>query len=153
MSDNIREDGGSRHLKYDSRGWDSICKRYFKKSGYDIENFHGDVLYVGMGSAYGPRNQSKNVKTTTILEKYPEIIEKYNDPSQDWNVIQGCAYEHAFEPKQFDIIMLDIWGQFIYSDEYNKLTNKYKEYLKDDGRILTIKTLKIIKHVRIRKTT
>ena len=141
MSNNIREDGGSGKLPYHRKKWDEICERYFKKSNFDIENFHGDVLYVGMGSAYGPRNQSKNVKTTTILEKYPEIIKKHNDPSQDWNVIQGCAYEYNFKPKQFDIIMLDVWARFIYLDEYNKLYNKFKNYLKDGGRILTIKTL------------
>lgn len=141
MSNNIREDGGSSKLPYHREKWDEICERYFKKSNWDIENFHGDVLYVGMGSAYGPRNQSKNVKTTTILEKYPEIIKKYNDPSQDWNVIQGCAYEYNFKPKQFDIIILDVWARFIYLDEYNKLMNKFKNYLKDSGRILTIKTL------------
>tara|TARA_R100001443_G_C3322811_1_gene170478 strand:+ start:505 stop:942 length:438 start_codon:yes stop_codon:yes gene_type:complete len=141
MSNNIREDGGSSKLRYCRKDWDKICKRYFKKSDFDIENFYGDVLYVGMGNAYGPRNQSKNVKTTTILEKYPEIIKKYNDPSQDWNVIQGCAYDYEFKNQNFDIIMIDIFAQFIYLDEYNKLLNKYKKYLKDNGRILTIKTL------------
>ena len=141
MSNNIREDGGSSDLKYDRKDWDGICKRYFEKSNFDIENFHGDVLYIGMGNAYGPRNQSKNVKTTTILEKYPEIIEKFNDPSQDWNVIQGCAYNYEFKDQKFDIIMIDIFARFIYLDEYNKVLTKYKKYLKDNGRILTIKTL------------
>tara|TARA_R100000664_G_C2754562_1_gene142203 strand:- start:1978 stop:2415 length:438 start_codon:yes stop_codon:yes gene_type:complete len=141
MSNNIREDGGSSKLKYNRRDWDQICKRYFKKSNFDIENFHGDVLYIGMGNAYGPRNQSKNVKTTTILEKYPEIIKKYNDPSQDWNVIQGCAYDYDFKNQKFDIIMIDIFAKFIYLYEYNKLLNKYEKHLKDNGRILTIKTL------------
>ena len=141
MGNNIREDGGSSDLKYNRRDWDQICKRYFEKSNFDIENFHGDVLYVGMGNAYGPRNQSKNVKTTTILEKYPKIIKKYNDSSQDWNVIQGCAYNYDFKSQKFDIIMIDIFARFIYLDEYNKVLNKYKKYLKDNGRILTIKTL------------
>ncbi len=141
MSNNIREDGGSSDLKYDRKDWDGICKRYFEKSNFDIENFHGDVLYIGMGNAYGPRNQSKNVKTTTILEKYPKIIKKYNDPSQDWNVIQGCAYNYEFKDQKFDIIMIDIFARFIYLDEYNKVLTKYKKYLKDNGRILTIKTL------------
>ena len=108
MSNNIREDCGSSNLSYAISRWDKICERYFKKSNFDIENFHGDVLYVGMGNAYGPRNQSKNVKTTTILEKYPKIIKKYNDLSQNWNVIQGCAYEYDFKDQKFDIIMLDV---------------------------------------------
>ncbi len=145
MSNNIREDCGSSRLKYDSKTWDRTCKRYFEKSKWDIENFYGDVLYVGMGNAYGPRNQSKNVKTTTILEKYPEIIEKFNDPSQDWNVIQGCAYEYDFKDQKFDIIMLDIWAKFIFMKEYDKIYYKFEKYLKDGGRILTIKTIPIKK--------
>jgi hypothetical protein len=145
MSDNIREDGGSRYLKYDSRGWNSICKKYFAKSNYDIENFYGDVLYVGMGNAYGPRKQSKNVKTTTILEKYPETIEKYNDTSYNWDIIEGCAYDYDFKDKKFDIIVLDIWAFYILQEEYDTLVPKYKKYLKKDGKLHTIKVLKIRK--------
>ena len=145
MGNNIREDCGSSKINYSKKNWDKSCERYFKKSNFDIENFYGDVLYVGMGNAYGPRNQSKNVKTTTILEKYPEIIEKFNDPSQDWNVIQGCAYKYDFKNQKFDIIMLDIWAKFIFMKEYNILYPKFKEYLKDGGRILTIKTIPIKK--------
>ena len=139
----LREDCGSGKINYSKPHWDKVCETYFKKSNFDIENFYGDVLYVGMGSAYGPRNQSKNVKTTTILEKYPHIIEKYNDPTRNWNVILGCAYKYTFKPKQFDIIMLDVFGHYISIAEYNILYPKFKEYLKDGGKILTIKTLKL----------
>ncbi len=143
MEFSLREDCGSSKINYSRKNWDKVCEQYFKKSNFDIENFYGDVLYVGMGSAYGPKNQSHKVKTTTILEKYPHIIKTYNDPKYNWNVILGCAYEYTFEPKQFDIIMLDIWGHYISIAEYNILYPKFKEYLKDGGKILTIKTLKI----------
>lgn len=142
MSNNIREDCGSSKLNYSKKNWDIVCQRYFEKSDFNIKEFYGDVLYVGMGSAYGPRNQSKNVKTTTILEKYPEIIKKYNDTSQNWNIIQGCAYDYEFKDQKFDIIMLDVWAQYICKKEYSILYPKFKKYLKDNGKILIIKTLK-----------
>tara|TARA_R100000149_G_C5761868_1_gene66410 strand:+ start:118 stop:552 length:435 start_codon:yes stop_codon:yes gene_type:complete len=142
MSNNIREDCGSSKLNYSKKNWDIVCQRYFEKSDFNIKEFYGDVLYVGMGSAYGPRNQSKNVKTTTILEKYPEIIKKYNDTSQNWNIIQGCAYDYEFKDQKFDIIMLDVWAQYICKEEYSILYPKFKKYLKDNGKILIIKTLK-----------
>jgi len=143
MSNNIREDGGSNTLPYGTSHWDKVCSWYFKKSEINIKDFYGDVLYVGMGGAYGPRNQSKNVKNTTILEKYPEIIEKYNVPEKNWRIIEGCAYEYDFKDQKFDIIVLDIWARFIFKKEYDVLYAKYKKYLKNEGRIHTIKTLKI----------
>ena len=142
MSNNIREDCGSSKLNYSKKNWDIVCQRYFEKSDFNIKEFYGDVLYVSMGSAYGTRNQSKNVKTTTILEKYPEIIKKYNDTSQNWNIIQGCAYDYEFKDQKFDIIMLDVWAQYICKEEYSILYPKFKKYLKDNGKILIIKTLK-----------
>ena len=77
-----------------------------------------------------------------ILEKYPEIIKKYNDTSQNWNIIQGCAYDYEFKDQKFDIIMLDVWAQYICKEEYSILYPKFKKYLKDNGKILIIKTLK-----------
>ena len=143
MSNNIREDGGSSTLPYGTSHWDRVCSWYFEKSEINIKDFYGNVLYVGMGGAYGPRNQSKNVKNTTILEKYPEIIEKYNVPEKNWRIIEGCAYEYDFKDEKFDIIVLDIWARFIFKKEYDVLYAKYKKYLKKEGRIHTIKTLKI----------
>lgn len=145
MSNNIREDCGSSKLNYDSATWDKVCSNYFKKSGWHIENFYGDVLYVGMGGAYGPRNQSKNVKTTTILEKYPEIIKKYNIPEKNWRIIQGCAYEYDFKDQKFDIIVLDIWAKYIHADEFKIIYPKFKKYLKDNGKIHVIRTIKVRK--------
>jgi len=143
MSNNIREDCGSSKIAYFSPHWDRICEYYFKRSGFDIQNFHGDVLYVGMGGAYGPRNQSKNVKSTTILEKYPEIIQKNKIIQEDWNIIEADAYEYDFKDKKFDFIVLDIWAKYINKQEYNILFPKFRKYLKKFGKIYTIKTLRI----------
>ena len=145
MSNNIREDCGSSNLNYSGKTWDKVCHNYFKNSGWNIENFYGDVLYVGMGSNYGPRNQSKNVKTTTILEKYDHIIEKFNDPSKDWRVIKGDAYNYDFKDEKFDIIVLDIWAKYIHIDEFKIIYPKFKKYLKKDGKIHVIKTIKVRK--------
>ena len=106
MSNNIREDCGSSNLNYSSKTWDNVCYNYFKNSGWDIENFYGDVLYVGMGSNYGPRNQSN---------------------------------------EKFDIIVLDIWAKYIDSNEFKIIYPKFKKYLKKDGKIHVIKTLKVRK--------
>ena len=140
----VRSNGGSSFLAYGSSNWDAICKNYFKKSDIYPEKMHGDVLWVGMGNAYGPRNQSKNVKTTTIIEKYKNIIDNFNIPSKNWNIIEACAYSHEFKDEKFDFIILDIWGGILYANELNSLTDKYKKYLKKHGQLLTIKTLKII---------
>jgi len=38
--------------------------------------------------------------------------------------------------------MLDVWAQYICKEEYSILYPKFKKYLKDNGKILIIKTLK-----------
>tara|TARA_R100001440_G_scaffold70650_1_gene93149 strand:+ start:889 stop:1347 length:459 start_codon:yes stop_codon:yes gene_type:complete len=140
----VRFDGGSSQLPYEPARWDKVCQKYFKNSNIYPDKMHGDVLWVGMGGAYGPRNQSENVKSTTIIENSDDIIQRFNIPSKKWNIIEACAYNYDFKDKKFDFIILDIWAKVIYSNELNSLTNKYKKYLKKHGQLLTIKTLKII---------
>ena len=106
----------SKNLFYNSPSWDAVCANYFTKSNIFVEKFYGDVLYIGMGNAYGPRKQSKKVTSTTIVEKYSEIIEQYNVPSENWKIIKK---------------------------ELNILNKKYKEHLKNKGKILISKILKI----------
>ena len=127
----VRSDGGSGKLPYGSSIWDKVCLAYFSKSDIYPKKMYGDVLWVGMGDAYGPRNQSENVTSTTILEK-------------DWNIIEGCAYSYDFKDQKFDFIILDIWAHLIYASELKSLMEKYTKHLKKEGIILHIKTLKII---------
>jgi len=112
---------------YAKPNWDKTCKKYFKISEVDIENFYGDVLYVGMGNAYGPRKQSDKVKSTTIIEYDPYIIKKYNILEKNWNIIEADAYE------------VDL-GENPRS-KYNLLLTKYNKHLKKEGKIFFIKTL------------
>ena len=141
----VRSDGGSSQLPYEAGRWDRVCDLYFKKSNINPKKMYGDTLWVGMGGAYGPRNQSENVKSTTIIENNDDIIQRFNIPEKKWNIIEACAYSYEFKEKKFDFIILDIWAKIVYSNEINSLTNKYKKYLKKHGQLLTIKTLKIIK--------
>lgn len=140
----VRSDGGSGKLPYGSNTWDKVCLAYFSKSDIYPQKMYGDVLWVGMGDAYGPRNQSENVKSTTILENDDNIIEKFNIPEKKWNIIEGCAYSYDFKDQKFDFIILDIWAHLIYGNELKLLKEKYEKHLKKEGIILHIKTLKII---------
>ena len=140
----VRSDGGSGKLPYGSSIWDKVCAAYFAKSDIYPKKMYGDVLWVGMGDAYGPRNQSENVKSTTIIENDDDIIQKFNIPEKKWNIIEACAYKHDFKDKKFDFIVLDIWAHLIYARELESLKEKYKKHLKKEGILLHIKTLKII---------
>ncbi len=126
---------------YSKPTWDNVCKRYFKKSNVDVETFYGDVLYVGMGSAYGPRKQSDKVKSTTIIEYDPIIIKKFNIPEKNWNIIQADAYEVDLGENKYDFIFIDIFLYKIPRSKYNFILNKYNKHLKKEGKIFFIKTL------------
>jgi|TARA_B110000003_G_C16484729_1_gene471131 hypothetical protein len=133
----------SKNLFYNSPSWDAVCANYFTKSNIFVEKFYGDVLYIGMGNAYGPRKQSKKVTSTTIVEKYSEIIEQYNVPSENWKIINDCAFDVDLKNNTYDIIFIDIWAGHIIKKELNILNKKYKEHLKNKGKILISKILKI----------
>jgi len=136
-------------VKYDKSNWDEKCKKYFEHSDIDVNKFYGDVLYIGMGNAYGPRNQSSNVKTTTIIEKFPDIVEKYNIPSKNWNIIIDDAYTVNLNDSKYDIIFIDIFAWFIEKEEFLHIWSKYSMYLKENGIIHYIKTIPMKEHGRI----
>lgn len=126
---------------YSRPNWDRTCSWYFKKSEIDIENFYGDVLYVGMGNAYGPRKQSDKVESTTIIEYDPGIIEKYNILEKNWNIIEGDAYKVDLKEKKYDFIFVDIFVFKIPRSKYNFILNKYNKHLKKEGKIFFTKTI------------
>ncbi len=130
-----------KNLDYTLPLWDKISPRYFKKSNVDIENFYGDVLYVGMGSAYGPRKQSDKVESTTIIEYNPNIIKLHNIPEKNWNIIEADAYEVDLGENKYDFIFVDIFLRVIPRSKYNFLLTKYSKHLKKEGKIFFIKTL------------
>lgn len=123
------------------KNWDHACEKYFRISEVYIDKFFGDVLYVGMGTAYGPRNQSDKVKSTTIIEKYNNIIDDFNLPEKQWNIINDCAYEVDLKNNKYDFIYIDIWTGFIPKEEFNILNKKYSKHLKKNGELLISKIL------------
>jgi hypothetical protein len=136
-------------VKYNQSNWDTKCKLYFEKSDINVDEFYGDVLYVGMGNAWGPRNQSSNVKTTTIIEKFPDIIEKYNIPDKNWNIILDDAYTVDLNDTKYDIIFIDIFAWFIEKEEFLNLYSKYSQHLQKNGTIHYIKTLPVKENGRV----
>lgn len=122
-----------------------------KKSNLDLvyktqnhiypEHLSGDVLYVGMGTCYLMKEQSSEITSTTILEIDPEIIDFNIDNTQEgWQIVHEDAYTFETQSK-YDIIVLDIWYHPTPAEEILSLVNKYNNFLKQDGKVLYLKTL------------
>jgi len=101
-----------------------------------INKANGDVFIAGLGIGLIilPIQEKYNVKSITILEKYPEVIElvgKQLPINDKVKIIQGDVFEYEF-PKgtKFDTIYFDIWS-YISSDQYEEmkiLKKKYRKY-------------------------
>jgi len=101
-----------------------------------IRNANGDVFIAGLGIGLIvlPIQDKEEVKSITILEKYPEVIElvgKQLPLNSKVNIIQGDVFEYEF-PKgtKFDTIYFDIWN-YVNSDVYKEmqiLRKKYRKY-------------------------
>lgn len=124
---------------FDYSNTDKLNEYYFSKNNIVPSSFLGDVLYVGMGSGYGARNQSKKVKSTTFVEIDQNIINEFH-VNKDWKVIKGDAYKIDLKDK-YDVIFLDIFIKYTPKKEFYKLINLYSKNLKDDGIMIYIKTL------------
>jgi|ETNvirenome_6_85_1030632.scaffolds.fasta_scaffold06832_4 hypothetical protein len=128
----------SASLDYTNPHWDNYCKSYFNINEIYPEKFHGDVLYVGMGNAYGARQHTNKVTSTTFIEKYKHIIDQCNI-KDDWIIINKCAYTIELENK-YDFIFMDIWA-YPLPKFYKEVIEKYKKYLKLNGEFLALKSL------------
>jgi len=106
-----------------------------------IDEFYGDVLYLGMGPLWIPRHQTDKVTSTTIIENDKNIINKFSIfLKPDWKLIEADAWE--YKPTQkYDIIYADIWHRVINYDELNMMFDKYKNYLKSTGRFQCLEHL------------
>ncbi|MFC0903768.1 hypothetical protein ACFHWD_03570 [Clostridium sp. MT-14] len=101
-----------------------------------VHKANGDVFIagLGLGMIVLPVQEKENVKSITILEKYPEIIKLVGSqlPLNDKvKIIQGDVFDYEF-PKgtKFDSIYFDIWN-YINSDVYEEmklLKKKYRKY-------------------------
>ncbi|MBQ4406088.1 MAG: hypothetical protein II852_03665 [Bacteroidales bacterium] len=87
-----------------------------------IENAHGNVLAFGLGLGYFAFMASgkRSVKSVTIVEKDPKIIELFNSDllpqfpnAQKIKVIEAYAFEYAeklsADSNEYDYIFTDIW--------------------------------------------
>lgn len=97
---------------------------------------NGDVFIAGLGIGLIvlPVQEKENVRSITILEKYPEVIElvgKQLPLNNKVKIIHGDVFEYEF-PKgtKFDTIYFDIWD-YVDSDVYEEmklLKKKYRKY-------------------------
>jgi SAM-dependent methyltransferase len=97
---------------------------------------NGDVFIAGLGIGLIvlPVQDKVEVKSITILEKSPEVIELVGNQlllNNKVKIIQGDVFEYEF-PKgtKFDTIYFDIWN-YVNSDVYKEmkaLKNKYRKY-------------------------
>jgi hypothetical protein len=97
---------------------------------------NGDVFIAGLGIGLIvlPVQEKENIKSITILEKYPEVIElvgKQLPLNNKVKIIQGDVFYYEF-PKEtkFDTIYFDIWN-YVNEDIYEEmmlLKKKYRKY-------------------------
>ena len=110
-----------------------------------IENAHGNVLAFGLGLGYFAFMASgkKSVKSVTIVEKDPKIIELFNSDlltqfpnAQKIKVIEADAFEYAeklsADSNEYDYIFTDIWhdtadGLAMYL-KMKRLLSKFQNY-------------------------
>jgi hypothetical protein len=101
-----------------------------------IRRANGDVFIAGLGIGLIvlPILEKEDVKSITILEKYPEVIElvgKQLPLNNKVKIIEGDVFEYNF-PKgtKFDTIYFDIWD-YVNTDVYEEmklLKKKYRKY-------------------------
>jgi len=97
---------------------------------------HGDILVggLGIGMILMAIQDKKEVKSITVLEKFPEIIEivgKQLPLNEKVTIINTDVFEYKTNQK-FDCIYMDIWN-YVNNDVYEemkKLKRKYGHYLK-----------------------
>jgi hypothetical protein len=100
-----------------------------------IRNANGDVFIAGLGIGLIvlPVQEKENVRSITILEKFPEVIElvgKQLPVNAKVKIIQGDVFDYEF-PKgtKFDTIYFDIWN-YVNSDVYEEMKLLKKRYRK-----------------------
>jgi spermidine synthase len=115
---------------------------YLDVNKIDPSSFYGDVLYLGLGDAFLPEIQSKNVLTTTIVEINENLVNQKRKliETKGWKIIQEDAYMYVPE-KKYDLIFADIWYQVQEKETVFGLIESYKPFVKDTGRILYLNTI------------
>ncbi|MGN0160044.1 MAG: hypothetical protein ACI4AQ_01510 [Lachnospiraceae bacterium] len=114
--------------------WVSVCPSETSSMQDGIDKAHGRCLVLGMGLAYYPYMISlkKNVKSITIVERQPEIIELFNEyllpqfqEKDKIKVVCRDAFEfmEEVEDGDYDFCYADIWeNQYDGADAYTKIS-------------------------------
>jgi spermidine synthase len=115
---------------------EGLCQWKKRTNSRFIWNANGDVFIAGLGIGLIVLaiQDKEEVKSITILEKYPEVIElvgKQLPLNNKVKILQGDVFEYNF-PKgtKFDTIYFDIWN-YVNSDVYEEmkaLKKKYRKY-------------------------
>lgn len=100
-----------------------------------IIDAHGDVFIAGLGIGLIvlPLQEKEEVKSITILEKNPEIIElvgKQLPLNDKVTIVQGDVFEYEFpRGTKFDCLYFDIWN-YVNSDVWEEMKMLKRRYLK-----------------------
>jgi len=109
-----------------------------------VMDAHGDVFIAGLGIGLIvlPIQDKEEVRSITILEKHPEVIElvgKQLHLNEKAKIIQGDVFDYEFSKgTKFDTLYFDIWNYVnsdVYENEMKILKKKYRKYkrsLKDN---------------------
>jgi spermidine synthase len=100
-----------------------------------VNRANGDVFIAGLGIGLIvlPIQEKEEVKSITILEKHPEVIElvgKQLPLNEKVKIIQGDVFEYEFaRGTKFDTIYFDIWN-YVNEDVYEEMKTLKKKYRK-----------------------
>ncbi len=116
--------------------------RHEHNTNYEVlKQSRGDVLIagLGLGMLLVPMMKRDGVRSVTVVEKYPDVIELVEAPlrahlSRSGNaalsIMQGDIYEWRPAPKtKFDVIYFDIWADQS-TDDLVSMTTLHKAFRK-----------------------
>ena len=132
-------DGKYIRLLDKSAGWNDCVMsdtQMEKKTNRDfVMKANGDVFIAGLGIGMIvlPIQEKEDVRSITILEKYPEVIELVGNQlplNEKVKILQGDVFDYEF-PKgtKFDTIYFDIWN-YVNKDVYEEMKVLKKRYRK-----------------------
>ncbi len=116
---------------------DEFTQKYLDYHEIDLSTFTGDILYLGMGTAYCARNTQAN--SNTFVEIDSEIVEEYSI-DEDWDVYNEDLYMFSTD-KKFDIIFVNIFSRYTELEVLQEIKDLYKDNLKEGGKFLFLKKL------------
>ena len=104
-----------------------------------VENAHGDILVggLGIGMILLAIQDKKEVKSITVVEKSPEVIEMVASQlplNEKVTIVNADVF--TWKPskgQKFDCVYMDIWDSInsdVYHEEMKPLKRKYGHYLK-----------------------